>query len=661
MKSILLLNLVLDLFLAQSTFTIIGSVRNQSGQAVDGVRVSVMDENFQSIRTLFVDSSGRFTVRGLRQGRFTFRVETTGTPYEEQTQQIELQAPRVLRSGNETFPLDIVLKFKKGKESGANNASVFAQEVPAPARKEYESGVKLLKSQKTDQAIASLKMAIEIFPDYYDALELLGVEFVKSSQHEAALPLLSHALRLNKRGVKSLYGLGVAYLNLNRLAEAIEQLEGAAQLNPNNPNTQMMLGLAYGNSRLFDKSENAFKKALQLGGVDAAEAHFYLAGLYNKQGKYQQARRELELLLKQSKNLKDPAQIKAMIEKLKEKEKTQGAAPTPQTDDASPPGRQAPSPESSVVSSREAGPFPPISSSAPVETKMATPAAETKLPEPEPVPPLPPEFTELIRQSALAGAAMHKRLLDYTYTLKKTRRVLDDRGHPTQIQEQVFEAYPVRGEHVLIRLSADGVPSRSLAEDRKRAVQQLEEAELRRASEKLSERGIEGEAEGYVSAGISGAYNGKAGYVSINISAFLQYCEFFDPKIENIAQRPTVVICFRPGVGSSVQNNYSYVSKLVGKVWIDQSDQIVIRVEAWPVSAFDLVSSTATNNEATLIYQQERQPNGLWFPTLIRANARGRADILNGLNWDVVFEFDNYQQFKTSASEKIDSPSTKKN
>lgn len=89
MKLILLLNLAFGLFWAQSTFTVIGSVRNQSGQAVDGVRVSVIDENFQPIRTLFVDGDGHFTIQGLGQGRFTFRVETTGTPYEEQTRQLE--------------------------------------------------------------------------------------------------------------------------------------------------------------------------------------------------------------------------------------------------------------------------------------------------------------------------------------------------------------------------------------------------------------------------------------------------------------------------------------------------------------------------------------------------------------------------------------------
>ncbi|HZF37795.1 MAG TPA: tetratricopeptide repeat protein, partial [Blastocatellia bacterium] len=254
MKSILLLNLVFGLFWAQSTFTIVGSVRNPSGQAVSGVRISVMDENFQPIRTLFVDSSGRFTVSGLRQGRFTFRVETTGTPYEEQTQQLDLQALRI-RGGNEAFPLDITLKFKKGKEPIAGNALVFAQEVPPPARKEYESGMKSLKSQKTDQAIASLKKAIQIFPDYYDALELLGTEYIKAAQFEAALPLLSHALEVNKRSFKCMYGLGVARLKLNQLPQAVEHLEKAAQMEPNSANAHMMLGLAYGTGGAFDKSE----------------------------------------------------------------------------------------------------------------------------------------------------------------------------------------------------------------------------------------------------------------------------------------------------------------------------------------------------------------------------------------------------------------------
>src|SRR5262249_18973103 len=163
----------------------------------------------------------------------------------------------------------------------------------------------------------------------------------------------------------------------------------------------------------------------------------------------------------------------------------------------------------------------------PAEPRKTDPPAEAKVPEPEPVPPLPAEFADLMRQSAVTGADMHKQLKDYTYILKKTRRTLDERGQPMRSQEQVFEAYPVKGEHVLIRLSADGVPSRTLAEDRKRAVQQLQAAEARLVNETASVTGEPGdvkEADGYLSAGVSGVYNGKTGYVSINIAAFFQHC-----------------------------------------------------------------------------------------------------------------------------------------
>jgi tetratricopeptide (TPR) repeat protein len=645
----------------QQTFVIIGGVRDPSGQAVANVRVSVSDENMMPIRTIIVDSSGHFRAPGLRVGTYMIRIETTGTPYEEQTHRIELQSGgRRGRGGEEPYPLEFTLKFKKGREDIKRTDSVFAQTAPAAARSEYERGVKSLKANKTEQAFSSLKKAVELFPDYYEALETLGIEYVKSSQYEAALPLLSHALEINKRGAKSSYGLGVAYLNLNRLAEAIERLEASAQLDPNNPNPQMMLGLAYGNSRFFDKSESAFIKALQLADVGAAEAHFYLAGLYNKQGKYQQARRELELYLKRSKNLKDPAQIKAMIEKLKEKEKGRGAQeqlpidPNPAT-----PASQPAPVESTAATDNAADATKPSSTGAQTESHETESRHEPEIPKPEPVPPLPDEFAALISQSAVVGGTMHKQLLDYTYTLKKIRRVLDERGNPGASEEQVFEAYPVRGEHILIRLSTDGVSSRSLAEDRKQAVRQLEDAESRRGDEILSGKDNAGEPDGYISAGISGVYNGKVGQVSINISAFLQNCEFFDPRIEDVSQRPTAVLSFRPRAGVAVSNGLSYVTKLVGKIWIDKTDRVVTRVEAWPMSAFDLISSTATNNEAALIYLQERQPDGLWFPALIRANARGRKDLFNGLNWDVLFEFSNYQRFNTTSSEKINVPQTK--
>ncbi len=316
---ILLFTLLLPSFLPQ-TFTIIGKVRDQTGQAVSGVRVTLLDDNYGQLRMAFVDSGGGFRFSGIGSGVYHVRIEPAGTPYEEQTQRIELQSLRIRGAGNEPFPIDFVLRPRRGQPVPSRE-SVFAQNVPNAARDEYERGANHLRNNKTDLGFASLKKAIEIFPDYFDALELLGAEYVKQGQFELALPVLTRALAVNRRARKSLYSLGVAHLKLNHPADAVEWLKKSSEMDPNNPNVFMMLGLAHGNNREYEQSETAFKRALQLGGNAAAEAHFYLAGIYNKQERFREAWMRLELYLKEAQDIKDRNLVRSMIVKLKEKER----------------------------------------------------------------------------------------------------------------------------------------------------------------------------------------------------------------------------------------------------------------------------------------------------------------------------------------------------
>lgn len=315
------LPLLLLLFfnLSLQKFTIVGSVRDANGRSVAGVRVLVLDENFQPIRTIFVDSNGQFFVRGLSPGRYQFNVETTGTQYQEQsTGWIELQALRVRGAGNEQYPLDFVLKLRPNKNAPKLGTSVFAQEIPVPARAEYERGVKALREGNTETGLAALKKAIEIFPNYFEALDRLGMEYVKLGQYEVAIPLLKQALSIHSRGSKSYYSLGVAHLQLNQLPEAVENLTQCANLDPNNVNAHMMLGVAYTRQPQFPKAEEAFQRALKIGGAAVAEAHFYLAEVYEKQQRYDAARTELEAYLKEAATVTEPGKIKERIQRLKE-------------------------------------------------------------------------------------------------------------------------------------------------------------------------------------------------------------------------------------------------------------------------------------------------------------------------------------------------------
>jgi Tfp pilus assembly protein PilF len=320
---ILLLSLASQPFAVQNFFSIVVTVRDDSGHTVSSIRVSLEDENSQPIATKFPDGSGRFQFRGLRSGIYNVRVETAGTPFEPVTVSVPLQSmtnSTINRSTTDIpTPIDIVLRRRKSAD-GAAPAIVFSQVIPPPAREEFTRAVSNL-NKSSASGIDSLKKAVEIFPDYFDALELLGTQYAKLGQFQDAAPILARALAVNDKATISMYWLGFSYLKLNRFNESIEWLQNASTLDSANPNVFMALGLAHGLNNSLDEAESALKTAYKLGGPGAADSHLYLAGLYNKRERYGEAWRELELYLKEAKGVKDPAQIKEMISKLKIKEK----------------------------------------------------------------------------------------------------------------------------------------------------------------------------------------------------------------------------------------------------------------------------------------------------------------------------------------------------
>jgi tetratricopeptide (TPR) repeat protein len=321
--ALLLLSWTIQPFNFQGFFAVFGTVRDEVGQPISSIRVSIVDENYQPIRTVFSDASGHFQFRNIRAGSYYLRVEPAGLPFEEYSQQIELYSMTRRNSTTEDATLvDVVLKRKKSRNAGAGTSPgiVFAQVVPPTAREQYDRGANDIRKSDTQSGIAALKKAIEIFPDYFDALDLLGAEYVKLEQFEPAIPILKHALAINNKSGPTMYSLGFAYFSLNRLDESIEWLQYASAHDSNNPNVYMMLGLAFGKRHSWDEAESALKKAYQLGKADAADAHLYLAGIYDRREKYGDAWRELELYLKEAKGLRDTSQIREMIERLKVKD-----------------------------------------------------------------------------------------------------------------------------------------------------------------------------------------------------------------------------------------------------------------------------------------------------------------------------------------------------
>jgi tetratricopeptide (TPR) repeat protein len=215
--------------------------------------------------------------------------------------------------------VDFALAAKQTASTGITTGAVFVQDVPEQARKEYELGAQQLgRIGLEKEGVETLKKAIEIFPTYFDALELLGTEYVKQRDYEAAIPVLTKAIEVNRRGYQSLYALSVAQFNLKQLHEAIESMRRAITLNQKSVAANLWMGMLlrqYGN--LID-AEIYLKEADQLAEAKSPDVHWQLALLYNELKRYKEAADELEIFLKVQPDSKDTELIKKLIKRFRE-------------------------------------------------------------------------------------------------------------------------------------------------------------------------------------------------------------------------------------------------------------------------------------------------------------------------------------------------------
>ena len=301
-----------NVFVAPQVNSISGYVSDERRTPIADLQVEVLNYMDSVIQRTKTDSSGLFRFPRLTNGNFQVRVQTYGTNYISQTKRVLLDRTRAFEQ------VDFVLAAKRTVSTSATTGAVFIQEVPEPARKEYERGVALLRKTERKQGLETLKKAIDLFPSYFDALELLGSEYVLQQEFELAIPVLTKAIEVNRRSYQSLYGLSVAQYNLKLLPQAIESMRRAITLNQKSGNANLWLGMLLRQTGKLDEAETYLKQADQLAASKSPEAHWQLALLFNQLKRYREAADELELFLKIQPDARDTELIKKLIQRFRQ-------------------------------------------------------------------------------------------------------------------------------------------------------------------------------------------------------------------------------------------------------------------------------------------------------------------------------------------------------
>ncbi len=168
--------------------TITGFIWGTNRSVVAQIPVEVTNEVGQVLQRTRTDGSGRYGFSGLSSGRFTIRVLPFGTNYEEQSAEVEIvNIARGSGSTSDNAQKDFYLRIRKtGPDRAQKSGTVFVQEVPPTAKKDFDRAVAELENNRPDEGIKYLLAALKTFPDYHQALEVLGQQYIKKQNYEYA-------------------------------------------------------------------------------------------------------------------------------------------------------------------------------------------------------------------------------------------------------------------------------------------------------------------------------------------------------------------------------------------------------------------------------------------------------------------------------------------
>lgn len=325
-----LISAVVPVTASQGRNSISGLVFGEGRVPVADTYVQLLDELGQTITQTKTNGSGRYAFYGVASGRFKIKVFPVGTDYLEQIQEVLLSpVSAVPGSGGDNQQVDFYLRFKEGVNSGPFSVpgAIFAQEVPDEAKKLFDRGVTALRQKNEAEGFENLKKALDVFPNYFLALDRLGTEYAvrgrsNPSYFEAARILLTKAIEVNPKSYSSMFGLGLAQYHQGNINEALQNLERAIGVYNKSTNGYLWLGIAQKRAGKLAQAEDSFKRANDLSKGKEPDVHWQLAGLYNEQKRYAEAAERLELFLKNKPDARDAEKIKQLIAQLRQKAAT---------------------------------------------------------------------------------------------------------------------------------------------------------------------------------------------------------------------------------------------------------------------------------------------------------------------------------------------------
>ncbi len=264
----------------------------------------------------YTDTEGVFDIGNLAPGSYTLEVEP------DKERKLEGVSERVQIYGKSSTFLMLYLKESISVKERSGAATVSAGEldgkVPAAAAKEFERGTKAREDGRLDDAVAHLRKAIAIYPEYLKAMNDLGAYLLSQGKLEEAAAELRKATEVDPKSFNPHLNLGIVLTRQQKFREAADVLDRALSLDRSSAAAHLYEGVALLGLGEGKRAERELSTAYEAGGAQYALAQFYLGKLYADRGERAQALKAFETYLREEPDAANAAKVRGLIETLRQ-------------------------------------------------------------------------------------------------------------------------------------------------------------------------------------------------------------------------------------------------------------------------------------------------------------------------------------------------------
>jgi tetratricopeptide (TPR) repeat protein len=274
-----------------------GRVTLPSGFGLESYARITLRTDQSTLSTLYTNNSGEFQIMNLSQGIYFVEAEIKNSNFEAAVRRVEL---------GRGLMVDLTLELREKRDPSNNrtgkvvSAAELRQTIPSAAKKQYELGLKFVNKGNFQQAANHFQEALKIYPEYLAARNDLGAQFLKLKQLDEAQKHFDMVLTNDPKNFNARFNTGLVQVERHNYRDAIAILNQAVAIDSTRPVARLWIGIAKLELGELEVAEQELTRSLIMGGAECIAAHYHLARIYFNRGGIEDAKRAVQLYIRQA-------------------------------------------------------------------------------------------------------------------------------------------------------------------------------------------------------------------------------------------------------------------------------------------------------------------------------------------------------------------------